>query len=69
MTNDSDVRACIDKSWDAGIQHAAEIACEFMWHFMLENIGSDDEDAEAAAISIYKEITGKDIDIKEFLGL
>ena len=69
MTNDSDVRACIDKSWDAGMQYAAEIACEFMWHFMLEDIGSDDKDAEAAAISIYEKITGKDIDIREFLGL
>ncbi len=35
----------------------------------MKRIGSDDEDAEAAAISIYEKITGKDIDIKEFLGL
>ncbi len=69
MTSDSDIRACIDKSWDAGIQHAAEIAAEYMWHFMLEDIGSNDEDAELAAIDIYKRITGNNINIKEFLGL
>jgi hypothetical protein len=69
MTLDSDVRACIDKSWDAGIQHAAEIAAEYMWHFMLEDIGSNDEDAELAAIDIYKRITGNNINIKELLGL
>ena len=69
MTSDSDVRACIDKSWDAGIQHAAEIAAEYMWHFMLEDIGSNDEDAELAAIDIYKTITGNNINIKELLGL
>ena len=69
MTSDSDVRVCIDKSWDAGIQHAAEIAAEYMWHFMLEDIGSNDEDAELAAIDIYKRITGNNINIKELLGL
>ena len=69
MTSDSDVRACIDKSWDAGIQYASEIAAEYMWHFMLEDIGSNDEDAEIAAENIYRKITEKDINIKELLGL
>ena len=67
MIKDSDVRACIDKSWKAGVQYAAEIACEFMWNFMLEDIGSDNEDAENAAKNIYKIITKENINIKEFL--
>lgn len=57
------------ESYNAGVEYAAKIATEFMWNFMLENIGSSDEDAEDAATRIYKKITNKNINIREFLGL
>jgi hypothetical protein len=30
MTNDSDVRACIDKSWEAGRQSMLNDICEYL---------------------------------------
>ena len=60
MISNSDVKT--------GIKYAAEIAATYIWGYLLE-MGSSDEDAENAAIRIYKKITGEDISIREFLGL
>ena len=50
------------------MKEAAEKAADYMYHFMIDDIGSIEEDAENAACGIYKYIMGEEIDIKEFLG-
>ena len=47
----------------------AESATDFMYHWMLEEICSDDEDAINAAQEIYTYLTGKPMNnIEGFLG-
>ena len=58
----------LDSNVKTGIRYAAEVAAEYIWSYLLE-MDSSDEDAENAAITIYKKITGEDINIREFLGL
>lgn len=50
------------------VKIAAEKAADYMYHFMVDDINSIEENAEKAACNIYKYITGEEIDIKEFLG-
>ncbi len=50
-------------------KEAAEMAADYMYHFMLEDLGSSDEDAINAAAGVYQHITGEELNAEEFLGL
>ncbi len=50
------------------VQEAAEIALEFMYHWMYD-IGEEGRYCVEAAEDIYRAITGEDIDAYEYLGL
>ena len=47
---------------------AGEMAAEFMYHFMVEDIGTSEEDAINAASNIYAYFSDDDIDIEELFG-
>lgn len=49
-------------------QEAGEMAAEYMYHFMCEELGSSHEDGVNAASSIYEYFTGEEIDVEELLG-
>lgn len=49
-------------------KQAGELAAYFMYHFMMEDLGSEHEDAINAASSIYTYFTDEVIDIDDLLG-
>lgn len=51
------------------MKETAERAAEYMYHFMLEELGSDETDAINAASDIYQFLTGEDFDVEGILGL
>ena len=49
-------------------KQAGELAADFMYHFIIDDIGGDYEDAARAASDIYTYFTDEVIDIEDFLG-
>lgn len=49
-------------------KQAGELAADFMYHFMMGDLGSEHEDAINAASDIYTYFTDEVIDINDFLG-
>lgn len=48
---------------------AAEIAAEFVFEYMEQEMGAEMEDCIAPACEVYKRITGEELDVEGVLGV
>lgn len=51
------------------LEEAGTMAADYMYHFMTEELGSDEKDAVNAASDIYYHFTNEHMDVEGILGI